>query len=162
MVAPESHKARVGAVASQAVLEARKAVEHAGCLLCGTGNRSGLGLDFRVQGDGSVAATFSCPRGYQGYDGALHGGITSALLDAAMTNCLFARGVVAVTVELTVRYLSPVRLGEEAEVVGRLERSEWMIHHLGAEVRQGGTVAARATAKFVDKRWVGSPAIRPA
>lgn len=155
MVARESDGVRGTATASQAALDARKAAEHSGCLLCGADNPGGFGLDFRVQGDGSVAATFPCRRALQGYDGALHGGITSALLDAAMTSCLFARGVVAVTVELTVRFLGPVVLDRDAEVVGRLEKTEWLFYHLVGEVRQAGAVVARATAKFVDRRWVG-------
>ena len=62
-------------------------------------HESGLGLRFEPQADGSVAAYFACAPNYQGYPGRLHGGVVSMLLDAAMTNCLFARGIQAVTGE---------------------------------------------------------------
>jgi uncharacterized protein (TIGR00369 family) len=158
MVVPDPSSAPGEVAASQDILDARRAAEHARCLLCGSENPTGLGLEFCVQEDGSVVATFPCARAYQGYDGALHGGVTSALLDAAMTNCLFARGVTAVTVELSVRFLGTVRLDHHVEVTARLEKSDWTIHHVSGEVRQDGAVLARATAKFVDRRWVtGAP-----
>ena len=51
---------------------------------------------------------------YQSYPGTLHGGITSALLDAAMTNVLLSIGIVAVPAELTVRFVARVRLDRAA------------------------------------------------
>jgi acyl-coenzyme A thioesterase PaaI-like protein len=41
------------------------------------------------------------------YTGLLHGGMTSTLLDAAMTHCLFMQGVQALTAELTVDSFHP-------------------------------------------------------
>ena len=77
----------------QATLTSLKRSEHGRCLLCGQESLSGMKLAFSVQTDRSVLATFHCERLLQGYPGMLHGGLTSAVLDAAMTNALFAIGV---------------------------------------------------------------------
>jgi len=42
------------------------------------------------------------------------------LLDAAMTHCLFARGVQGVTAKLDVKFRHPVRVGVQANVRARV------------------------------------------
>jgi uncharacterized protein (TIGR00369 family) len=109
-----------------------------------------LKLEFSVQTDGSVVATFPCRETLQSYPGTLHGGVIAALLDAAMTNVLFSTGVVAVTAELTVRFLAPVRLGCAAVVRGSITRAtSRSLYYVGSEIEQDGRVVARASAKFV-------------
>jgi acyl-coenzyme A thioesterase PaaI-like protein len=140
---------QIGDVASaQATLQATRAAAHPNCLLCGTHNTSGFKLDFRVSAVGEVRGEFACRAAFQGYPKMLHGGMTSAILDAAMTNCLFSLGVVAVTAELTIRYLSPVNLDCQVDVSGSLESGESPLYHLTAEMKQEGYVVARAKAKF--------------
>jgi uncharacterized protein (TIGR00369 family) len=108
-------------------------------------------LRFTPQSDGSVRAVFECNRRWQGYDGLLHGGVTSSLLDGAMTNCLFARGIVAVTAEMRVRFRHPVESDTPAEVRAHVSRSQSPLHVLEAEIVQGGLVKAIATGKFMEK-----------
>lgn len=134
--------------AAQATLEATRAAEHPHCLLCGSHNSSGFKLNLWVSAIGVVRGEFACRSAFQGYPKMLHGGMISAILDAAMTNCLFSLGVVAVTAELTIRYLSPVNLDCQVEVSGSLESSEVPLYHMTAEMKQAGHVVARAKAKF--------------
>lgn len=75
---------------AQDTLHKIRARTHRNCVVCGTVNGRGLRLDFRTSEDGSVQATFDCREAYAGYANVLHGGVVSALLDGAMTNCLFA------------------------------------------------------------------------
>jgi acyl-coenzyme A thioesterase PaaI-like protein len=138
---------------SQQMLERISAAEHPECLFCGKSNPIGFKLDFRVQKPGTVNAAFQCDHLFQSYAETLHGGVTSALLDAAMTNALFSLGIIAVTGELTVRYLNPVDLDCSAEVIAGLERNAKPLYTLFAELRQSGRIVTRATAKFVDKEW---------
>ena len=84
---------------------------HRECLLCGDKNPWSLGLAFEPDGEGGVRTTFQPHERLQGYGGMLHGGVAAALLDAAMTHCLFHRGVRAVTADLRVRYPHPVPMG---------------------------------------------------
>lgn len=136
----------------QARLEAVAAAQHRHCLLCGLANPFGMKLRFRVQQDGSVLAFFPCGPLLQSYPETLHGGAISALLDAAMTNALFSIGVVAVTAELSVRFLLPVNTSDVARVRGRVESSDsHPLYALRAELEQGGKVRARATAKFLPR-----------
>jgi acyl-coenzyme A thioesterase PaaI-like protein len=145
-----AHQAR----ASQTTLDSLISAQHADCLMCGPANALGMKLKFRVQPDGSVLALFPCRENLRSYPETLHGGVISALLDAAMTNALFALGVVGVTVELTVRFLAPVALNRGALVRGSLEREEHPLYAVRAELEQDGKVMARATARFMVKGWM--------
>lgn len=81
----------------------------------------------------------------------LHGGIIAALLDGAMTNCIFARGFVAVTAELNVRYRASVAAGEEVTIRAWLDQSHSRLHQLRSELVQDNVVKVIATAKFMQK-----------
>jgi uncharacterized protein (TIGR00369 family) len=123
---------------------------HAQCVLCGADHPQGLRLAFHTYADGHVETEFPCDRLYQGYTGYLHGGIIAALLDSAMTNCLFAHGRVAMTGELKVRFLKPVSVECTAMVSARLTKSRPPLFYMEADVRQNGCVMAKATAKFLE------------
>jgi acyl-coenzyme A thioesterase PaaI-like protein len=141
---------------SQRMLERIASTEHPECLFCGKSNPIGFKLAFRVMKPGVVRVRFPCGRLFQSYTDTLHGGVTSALLDAAMTNALFSLGIIAVTGELSVRYLCPVDLRCTAEVTARLERNARPLYTLSAELTQDRRRVARASAKFVDKEWATS------
>ncbi len=137
---------------AQDVLERTREAAHPGCIACGPDNGGGLGLRFALGGDGSVEASLDCAPHLQGYAGMLHGGVTSTLLDSAMTNCLFAHGIVAVTAELTVRFRHPVALDAPLAVRAEIVRSQEPLHVLQARIVQGGQVKAKATGKFIERR----------
>jgi len=126
-----------------------RAQEHANCMVCSPSSKSGLGLQFAVSKDGSVEATFSCDKAFEGYADVLHGGLISCLLDGAMTNCMFAHGHAPVTAELNVRFRDPVVIGQPATVRARIRRSSSRLHLLEAEIVQNGQVKATATGKFM-------------
>jgi len=118
--------------------------------VCGQHGAQGLEVAFRVCADGRVVGRFACRQAFQGYDGFMHGGIISLLLDGAMTNCLFARGKTAVTGELTVRFLFPVVVNREAVVSAWSKASCLSLHQMESELIQDGRVVAQATAKFME------------
>lgn len=123
---------------------------HKNCVICGSSNDRGLHLQFVSSADGSVEASFDCNKAFEGYPGSLHGGVISALLDGAMTHCLFAHGQAGVTAELKVRYRHPVGTDHIAVVRGWIRRSSPPLHLMEAELLQDGQVKATATAKFMD------------
>ncbi|MEE8291291.1 MAG: PaaI family thioesterase [Candidatus Tectomicrobia bacterium] len=91
------------------------------CFVCGTRNPMGLQLTFRLDTDtGVVRSEFVPQRNHQGYDGVVHGGILASLMDDAMANCLWLRGIAAVTAKMELRYRSPVAVGERLLIYGRL------------------------------------------
>jgi acyl-coenzyme A thioesterase PaaI-like protein len=108
-----------------------------------------LGLQFRPEPDGSVVASFSCEADYQGYPDRLHGGVIAMLFDAAMTNCLFHRGLAGVTARLVVSFREPVRVNEPAEVRAHIASERRELCLLRAALHQSGTVKAFAEGKFM-------------
>jgi len=140
------------------LLERTRRTAHPSCIVCGRADECGLGLRFSVQQDGGVVAHFACRRHLQGYEGILHGGIVSALLDGAMTNCLFAHGITAVTGEMTIRFRHPIRLRTAVTVCGRIARSQWPLHVAEAQIVQDGRVMAKARGKFMERsQQAGDP-----
>ena len=129
---------------------------HGACLLCGSRNPAGFRLNFSILQDGGVAATAECPAHLQGYQGILHGGVTAALLDSAMANCLFARGISAVTAEMFLKYKAPVICGTPVTVTARLEKPYPPLYELAAEITQSGKIVALARAKFMESDFIPS------
>ncbi|MGO8931056.1 MAG: PaaI family thioesterase [Limisphaerales bacterium] len=136
---------------SQTRLETTRAKAHPFCLVCSQSNALGLGLKFTVHNDGSVSASFLGHSALEGFPGFLHGGMIALLLDGALTNCLFARGQVAMTGELKVRYRKPVMIGREVFIRAWILQSLSPFHLLAAELKQGGCIKATASAKFVER-----------
>ena len=127
---------------------------HAHCIACGKieNNPHTLQLEFSQQADGQVTAPFEVTSRHQGYNGLLHGGLTSTLLDAAMTHCLFTQGIQALTAELTVRYIAPIRTGQQIMLTGRLIGQRRGIYQLEAWISHGQQLLARGTAKFIEPK----------
>ena len=141
---------------TQESLEVTKRQAHPGCVGCGLENIHGLALEFSVRADKGVQAEFQCSRLYQGYPGFLHGGITSLLLDAAMTNCLFAHNVTAVTARLITRFILPVAIDQPAVVRAWIREYEPPLYVLEAELAQKERILVRASAKFIDRGEIGT------
>lgn len=139
----------VATAPTEAALRAFGAREHAACFACRPVAQGGLGLVFALQADGSVRADWLCPAGGVSYAGLVHGGLLATALDGAMVHALFARGIVARTGELTVRYLQPVRTDLATSVTGQLDETYPPLFVLRAEIRQAGVLCARGRAKFV-------------
>lgn len=111
-------------------------------------------MEFTVRETGCVETCFGCDTAYEGFPGFLHGGIIATLLDAAMTNCLFAHGFVGLTGELKVRYYHPVRIGKAARAYAWLERSVHRLHGIRSELEQDGVIKAAASGRFLDAEEV--------
>jgi uncharacterized protein (TIGR00369 family) len=136
---------------AQDLLEQTSDSQHPHCIVCGQAGDCGLGLSFRKLSDGSAEARFACPARYQGYEGMLHGGVTSSLLDGAMTNCLFAHGLVGVTAEMTVRFRHPITIGQPLVVWANITRSQRPLYVVEAKIVQASKVKAKAEGKFMEK-----------
>lgn len=131
--------------------------EHALCYACGRDVTGGLGLRFQVEIDGSVTTDWSCPPSSRSYAGILHGGLIATLLDSAMVHALFARGVVARTAELRIRYHHPVGTDAPVQVTARLTARCGPLYCLEAAVSQNGVDCATAQAKFMANGHENAP-----
>lgn len=122
---------------------------HDRCLMCGSNNPLSFKLKFDCDENNCVSATFQSHMWLQGYSDILHGGITSALLDAAMTNCLFKHNIKAVTGDLRIRFLAPIPCDACVEISAFLDSQTPPLYIVKAELCYNGQVMARAKAKFM-------------
>ena len=134
---------------SSTTLEQVRSRLHPRCFVCGPEHPGGLRVDFHPAGDG-VVGVFSCAPTWEGVAGRIHGGVLAALLDGAMSNCLLALGVDAVTADFHVRYRRPVRVGVEARVEAHRCEQRGPLHDMEAVLLQDGQVMATARARFYD------------
>ena len=120
------------------------------CFACGRLNPAGLQLDFDVSRNRAEARTVGHQR-HQGYDGALHGGVVTALLDETMAWAIFHQGVGGVTGRISVTFRRPVPLGEELHVVGQIVRDRGRVIETHGVVARAsdGAVLAEADATFL-------------
>jgi uncharacterized protein (TIGR00369 family) len=121
------------------------------CFGCGGANDAGMKLTF-VQDNVNrkVVGRFILGEAYQAGGGMAHGGIIATLLDEAMGKVCRFREVRAVTAELTVQYLKPVKVDQEIVVEGFETEQKGRNLFLAGEIRNSaGEVLAKGTGRFV-------------
>jgi uncharacterized protein (TIGR00369 family) len=119
------------------------------CFACGPDNPDGLHLTFDFE-NGVVTTRHTFEKKHQGYRDVVHGGLVSTVLDETMVTLLNRMGLLALTAELTVRYVSPVPVGATVTVTARLTRSRRHVHEVTAEaLLPDDSVAARAQGRFI-------------
>jgi uncharacterized protein (TIGR00369 family) len=122
------------------------------CFGCGGANDDGMKLTFVQDNEKRrIIGRFVLGERYQGGGGMGHGGIIATLLDEAMGKVCRFREVRAVTAELTVEYLKPVRVQDEIVVEGweEAEQKGRNLFHVGEIRNSAGDVLARGRARFV-------------
>ena len=123
---------------------------HSHCAVCGPSNRRGLSLKFHLRPDGIAEAHSRITSGLQGYAGIVQGGVTAAMLDSAMVNCIWlSTGLEAVTAEMSVRYMAEIPVGAELRIEGRLLRQRKGLFWTMAQVWVEDKEMARAEGKFL-------------
>ena len=119
------------------------------CFACGRLNPHGLHLDFDVSRDRAQARFTGGPE-HSGFEGTVHGGIVTALIDETMGWAIFHQGVWGVTGRITVSFRHPVPVGEELLVTGEIvKRTHRAIETRGDITDTTGTVLADAEALFL-------------
>src|SRR3954469_12935525 len=119
------------------------------CFACGRANPHGLHLDFDVSRD-RATARFTASREHSGYDGFVHGGIVTALLDETMGWAIFHQGVWGVTGRLSVSFRRPVPVGEELTVSASVTKESRRGVEIHGELANGaGQLLADADGLFL-------------
>ncbi|EIV91645.1 PaaI family thioesterase [Frankia sp. QA3] len=114
------------------------------CFGCSPHNPHGIGLEFDEHPEG-LQTTFDLGRSYESYPGVVHGGLLGVVCDETMGNLIVVRtGLVAFTVSMRMRYLTPVATG----------RSYTCLARLGAGADAGSPLIS-ATAEIIDADGVG-------
>ena len=123
------------------------------CWICGERNKGGLQLKFDLnKSTKSIQTSFIPAETYQGYDGIVHGGILSALLDEAMAKLAFELGYNAVTAMLNVRFKNPAKVKEKLTIRGEITQANRRLVLAKATIhREDGTLIAEGDSKLVRK-----------
>ncbi len=123
------------------------------CWICGEKNPGGLQLKFDLNKTAKTLQTSFIPtETYQGYDGIVHGGILSALLDEAMAKLAFELGYNAVTAMLNVRFKSLAKVKEKLTIRGKITHANRRLVLAKATIhKEDGTLIAEGDSKLVRK-----------
>jgi uncharacterized protein (TIGR00369 family) len=121
------------------------------CFVCGENNPGGLQLTFEIDKEREILkTTFMASPVFQGFDGLIHGGIITTLLDEAMAKLCYELGYNSVTASLEVRFIHPAPIlqpllvyGEITEVTRRLIKAKSRI------MKEDGTILAEGTSKLI-------------
>jgi uncharacterized protein (TIGR00369 family) len=121
------------------------------CFGCGGANDAGMLLAFEQDNvNRRIVGKFVMGERYQGGAGMLHGGIIALLLDEAMGKVCRFREVRAVTADMNIDFLRPIRVDQEIVVeafeTGARGRN---LFHMGEIRDAAGAVLARGRARFV-------------
>lgn len=125
------------------------------CFVCGQNNPDGLHVKFEYPEPGKCRASFLPLQKHQGWQGILHGGIVSTLLDEAMAHAVGGSergggGSGAVTAELNVRFKKPVNIGQQAILTGRVVNDKGRVVEAVSQIEDlDGTILASASGKLV-------------
>jgi uncharacterized protein (TIGR00369 family) len=126
----------------------KEIVKYSGCFVCGDKNPIGLAVKF-YEKEGGAAAEFAPKKALEGYQGLLHGGILSTLLDEVMIKAVLAKGVFCVTAELAIRYKKPVAVSDKLSLFGHIQKENGRVYITkGWAKNQKGEVVAEAEGKY--------------
>jgi len=116
------------------------------CFGCGQKNPIGLKLSFSW--DGKVARTeFTPDEFHQGWAGVVHGGITTCLLDEAMSYAALFSGVKSLTARMQTRFRRPLQIGEPLVITASVTKKTRKLIEAKAEMSlKDGTPVADGTA----------------
>ena len=129
--------------------EKQEVVAYPKCFVCGDDNTKGLKLRFFW--DGAVCQTsFLVEPDNVGYENTLHGGIIASILDEVMIKAILAKGQIALTAELNLKYRAPASIGENLTFIGKINKEDRrMVSAHGSVENSSGKTIATATGKYV-------------
>ena len=98
----------------------------------------------------TLKTTFVASPTFQGWDGIVHGGIISTLLDEAMAKLVYELGFQSVTASLEVRFKKPAPIQEPLHVYGAITEVGKRLIRAKAHVARGdGTILATGISTFL-------------
>lgn len=116
------------------------------CFACGKDNPIGLKLEF-IENESGYSTTFIGGPEHQSYDGIMHGGLISTLLDEVMARYIHVKGFNAVTARLEVRFRQPTPIGQRLTVTANIVSQRRNLYELKSVITlPDGTIAAEGKA----------------
>jgi acyl-coenzyme A thioesterase PaaI-like protein len=120
------------------------------CFGCGRQNPIGLKLTFFEDGEQVWAPWTPCHE-HQGYEGIVHGGLITTVLDEVMGWAIYVRKLWAVTGSMNIHFRKPVQIGEPLTARAWVASVSGRKVDVRAELRRDsdGQLLADATALFI-------------
>ena len=126
------------------------ALPQSSCFVCGQDNPRGLRVRYEPAGTGGVTAEWTPDAVWEGFQGIIHGGVVSTVLDEAMSKAVVATGSEALTAELRVRFRRHVVAGGSYRIRGWItRRSRRTFETEACLLAPDGTEHAHAWATFL-------------
>lgn len=96
------------------------------CFGCNGGPNEGIGMRAFITEDGYIVGVCKTKEAHQGFPGVLHGGIIGTYFDEVFWHATRVQNqdLLAMTVEMNVRYHKPVGLGVDVRIVAEPARFE--------------------------------------
>jgi len=127
-----------------------KLVDEKKCFVCGKENGIGLKLDIKSDKNLKKAwAVTKIAHRFCGWEGIVHGGITSTVLDEIMAYAAFTVYESGVTGEITVRFRKPIPVESEILIEGFVESVKGRVCYAKGLITMNGEVMAESTGKMV-------------
>lgn len=129
------------------------------CFGCGEENSRGLKLKLSFDSDTkTVYGEYQATQELEGAPNIIHAGIVAAILDESMIAVNKYLDIVALTGELTIRYLQPAFINETLYIRGWYVKKNKRIIENRAEIEnEMGKIVARAKGKYIEVDKIPQP-----
>lgn len=129
------------------------------CFGCGPDNERGLKLVLEYDDDTKTAfGQYRAHEMLEGPPNIIHAGVIAAILDETMITVNKYLETIALTSELTVRYLQPAFVGENLYIRGwYVKKSKRVIENRAEIENEMGKIVARAKGKYIEYDEIPQP-----
>jgi len=129
------------------------------CFGCGVDNETGLRLKLRFDEDTKTAyGEYTAHQKQEGPPNIIHAGIVAAILDETMITVNKYMDTIALTGELTIRYLQPAFINENLYIRGWYVKKNKRVIENRAEIEnEMGKIVARAKGKYIEVDDIPQP-----
>lgn len=126
-----------GSMADPGGKRVRTAGRNPACVVCGSENPKGLQIGFRSNETG-VHADWTPTGDWESFQGTIHGGIITTVLDEAMSKAIMGHNWDALTAEIRVRFRKRVSPGDALHIHG------WVVARKGRRIQTEATLKTAA------------------
>ncbi len=120
------------------------------CIVCGPDHPHGLRIQFDIGPEGDAGAEWVPTSEWEGFEGIIHGGLVSTVLDEAMAKAVASTQDDALTGEIRVRFRTQVEPGKRYQIRGWIAgRRKRLLNTEAALTTLAGEECAHAWAVFV-------------
>lgn len=129
------------------------------CFGCGPDNEIGLKLKLEFDDDTKTAfGEYAAHELLEGIPNIIHSGIVATILDETMITVNKYLEVMAITSEITVRYLQPAFINENLHIRGWfVKKSKHVIENRAEIENEMGKIVARAKGKYIEVDEIPQP-----